>query len=214
MPRLATQQTNTIQQRPVASKNSQPVIKDLSNQIYNDSKSSEPEPKEEISMLTLRNPIQDNATPFARKQSETWKLGVQGSRKDSQVDNQGRANEPLIGIGKRDSKAFDDGGDLADLFGSDDGGEEEISGFVAGRDREPKDFLTRQKEKTEMEKKLMKERQHEEMARIVNQVTKKKMNEEVDLQSEPDKEEEEALNSDDDVTGIIFFFTIFLKEIK
>ena len=38
---------------------------------------------------------------------------------------------------------------------------------------------------------------------IVNKVTQEKRNEEVELQSEPDKDEEEALNSDDDVTGKI-----------
>ena len=151
VPRIV--QPQQVQEQRTATKNPRLAMMDPSNQIYNGSRSSDEEEKEEISMLTLRNPVQESN--FGAKPTETWKPGALVSRKDSQIDSQGRPNEPLLGLGKRDSKAFDDGGDLADLFGSDDGADEDMGGAIIGRDRDPKDFLTRQKEKTEMEKKLM-----------------------------------------------------------
>lgn len=178
-----------------------PNFRNKEEDVYEDSKSPEYREPEEVSLLQLRNPNPTGKTPFESKKkvTESWKL---------KHDNRGGMrsetpkNDPRIALGKRNNKDFKEGGDLADLFELDDGSDVE-PGISIGADTNPKDFLIRQKEKTEMEKKLQKERQHEEMAIIVNKVTQEKRNEDVELQSEPDKDEEEALNSDDDVTGKI-----------
>ena len=178
-----------------------PNFRNKDEDVYEDSKSPEYRERQEVSLLQLRNPNPTGKAPFEYKikVNESWKVNAdkRGGMRNEKPNNEGR-----LSLGKRDNTNFEKGGDLADLFGSDDGAEED-PGITLGRDTNPKDFLARQKEKTEMEKKLQKERQHEEMAMIVNKVTQEKRNEEVELQSEPDKDEEEALNSDDDVTGKI-----------